>query len=93
MASPPPPKTWEAYARDLGLALQRHRIAAGLTQEDLAHRAGLTRAHYQQIERGSWSRGRPANPSIKVLTRLAQELGVEVGHILPPARALQRENG
>ena len=83
MPSSTPPTTWEAYARDLGLELQRLRLAAGLTQEDLAHAAGLTRTHYQQIERGLWKQGKPANPSIKVLVRLAQQLEVEPGALLP----------
>ena len=92
MASASPPTTWEAYARELGVNLQRRRIAAGLTQEELAHRAGLTRAHYQQIERGYWSRGKPANPSIKALARLARELGVEVGDITPSPLSLRGDH-
>lgn len=83
MPSPAVPRTWEEYARALGLELQRRRHDAGLTQEDLAHRAGLTRTHYQQIERGLWKPGHPANPSLKVLVRLAQVLAVRVGELLP----------
>ncbi|PZS17606.1 MAG: XRE family transcriptional regulator [Pseudonocardiales bacterium] len=77
------PATWDEYARALGVELQRRRIAAGITQEDLAHRAGLTRTHYQQIERGSWTKGRPANPSIHALARLAQQLDLEIGDLTP----------
>lgn len=80
-----PPSTWEAYARALGVSLQRYRLDAGLTQEDLAHKAGMTRTHYQQLERGWWKRDAPANPSLKVLVRLAQVLGVEPGALLPPS--------
>jgi hypothetical protein len=47
------PSSWAAYAPELGLELQRRRIAAGFTQEDLAHQAGLTRTHYQQIDKAS----------------------------------------
>ncbi len=78
------PDTWEAYARALGVELQRRRIEQGITQEDLAHRAGLTRTHYQQIERGWWKKEAPSNPSLKVLVRLAQVLGLEPGELLPP---------
>lgn len=88
MARPPAPATWAAYARELGLELQRRRLAAGLTQEDLAHRAGLTRTHYQQIEKGEWKRGQPSNPSIKVLAHLAAALGVEVGELVPTVEGL-----
>jgi len=84
MANAPPPKSWEEYARALGIELQRQRIARGMTQEDLAHRAGVTRTHYQQIERGWWKQGSPANPSVKVLAKLAQALQIEPGDLLPP---------
>lgn len=83
------PSTWAEYARELGLELQRTRIAAGLTQEALAHRAGLTRTHYQQIEKGEWKAGQPSNPSIKVLAMLARELGVPVGDLTPRVDRLQ----
>lgn len=82
------PSSWEAYAKELGLELQRRRTAAGLTQEDLAHRAGLTRTHYQQVEKGYWSKDRPSNPSIKLLARLAMVLGLEVSDLVPSVSAL-----
>lgn len=88
-ASPPPPTTWELYARALGTELQRRRLELGLTQEDLAHQAGLTRTHYQQMERGWWKKGVTANPSLKVLVRLAQVLGVEPGAFLPPSDSVR----
>lgn len=88
VATPEVPRSWEAYARDLGLELQRRRLAAGITQEELAHRAGLTRTHYQQIERGLWKPGVPANPSVKILVRLAQQLEIEPGELLPEVERL-----
>lgn len=83
------PSSWEAYARELGLSLQRHRLDAGLTQEDLAHKAGVTRTHYQQLERGWWKKDAPSNPSLKVLVRVAQVLGMEPGELLPPASTVR----
>lgn len=88
-AQGPLPKTWEAYARALGLELQQRRIDAGLTQEALAYKAGLTRTHYQQMERGSWSKGSPSNPSLKVLVRVALALDIEPGDLLPTVSALR----
>lgn len=67
----------------MGVLIQKARIEADLTQEDLAHRAGLTRTHYQQIERGWWKRDQPANPSVKVIIRLAQVLDLDPGQLLP----------
>lgn len=84
-----PPTTWEAYAREMGVLIQKHRIQAGLTQEDLAHAAGMTRTHYQQVERGWWKRDQPSNPSLKVLVRIAQQLEVPVGRLLPDGSRLQ----
>jgi len=83
-----PPTQWSDYARELGSRIQQHRKDAGLSQEDLAHQAGLTRTHFQQIERGLWKVGSPSNPSIRTLARLAQVLGVEVGDLLPPVAGL-----
>jgi transcriptional regulator with XRE-family HTH domain len=88
MSRTPSPTDWATYARELGLEVQRRRIAAGLTQEELAHRAGLTRTHYQQIEKGEWRRGSPANPSIKVLAHLARALNVQVGDLAPSVTEL-----
>ena len=47
------------------------RVIAGLTQEELAQKAGISRAHVTRIERGS------AKPSIGVAKRLATILNVD----------------
>jgi DNA-binding XRE family transcriptional regulator len=80
-----PPATWEDYARRLGVELQQKRLASGLSQEDLAHRAGVTRNYYQQLERGHLPNRNPTNPSLKVILRLARELGTELDELLPDA--------
>src|SRR6218665_238585 len=81
--------SWDQYVRELGVELQRRRLDAGLTQEQLAHRAGLTRTHYQQVERGYWKKNEPANPSLKLLVRIAQALGVEVTELLPSTARIE----
>ncbi len=83
------PSSWEDYAKALGIELQRQRLAADLTQETLAHKAGITRTHYQQLERGFWKPGAPANPSVKHLAKLAQVLQIEIGVLLPPVSDLE----
>lgn len=88
MPTRPPPATWEAYARALGVECQRRRMARGLSQEDLALAAGVTRTHYQQIERGSWHNGSPANPSLKVLVSVALALDLAPAELLPPVEGL-----
>lgn len=47
------------------------RVIAGLTQEELAQKAGISRAHVTRIERGS------AKPSVPVAKRLGAVLNVD----------------
>jgi len=77
------PDDWAAYAKDLGVALHRERIRAGLTQEELAYAAGLTRSHYQQLEKGLSRPGRVANPSLSSIVALSDVLGVALEELLP----------
>ena len=44
---------WWPIARQLGLRLQRARIAKGLSQEALAHAAGISTYTYQSSRRVS----------------------------------------
>jgi len=75
---------WASFVRDLGIELNRRRTSAGLSQERVAHAAGLTRGYYQQLERGSSRSGRIANPTIQTLIALAQVLNSRVEDLLPP---------
>ncbi|SNT01379.1 Helix-turn-helix domain-containing protein [Micrococcales bacterium KH10] len=61
-------------ATRFGEVLQSLRAEKGLAQEEVAHRAKLSRNYYQLLEQGLSSRtGRtPANPSLAVLIDLAQ---------------------
>jgi transcriptional regulator with XRE-family HTH domain len=56
----------------LAATLRRMRIERGDTQEDLAHRAGLTVAAFARIERGN------ANPTWTTVRRIAVALGVSL---------------
>ena len=64
----------------LGRIVHRHRIALGISQEDLADQVGLDRTYVSGIERGI------RNPTYLVLLRLAQALGIA------PARFMEPEN-
>jgi transcriptional regulator with XRE-family HTH domain len=55
----------------LGELLQRHRLAAGLSQEELAERAGLSERGISDLERGLRQAPYPAT-----LRRLAEALGL-----------------
>jgi len=74
---------WASYMRELGITLNRARHNAGFSQERLAHMAGLTRHHYQQLEKGESRPGRPANPGLRHIMALAQALGIDLGALLP----------
>lgn len=63
----------------LGAAIREHRVRAGLTQAELAARAGIGRPHLNHIEGGR------KNPTVVVLVHLAHSLGVAPGELLQPA--------
>jgi transcriptional regulator with XRE-family HTH domain len=54
----------------LAKTVRRLRRERGETQEDLAHRAGLTVAAFARIERGN------ANPTWTTVRRIAEALGI-----------------
>jgi transcriptional regulator with XRE-family HTH domain len=58
--------------RALAATLRRTRTERGHTQEDLAHRAGLTVAAVARIERGQ------ANPTWTTVRALAQALNISL---------------
>jgi len=60
-----------------GKTVRRLRDAAGLSQEELAFRAGMKRSYLSDLERGT------RNPTIRALGRLAEALEV------PPSRLLE----
>ena len=58
-------------------AVRRLRLARGLTQGELAKRAGLHRVYVTQLETQAGK-----NPSLDALHRLAKALGVSVTDLL-----------
>lgn len=52
--------------------LRQHRTRAGLSQEELAHRAGLSMRYVSLLE------GRKHQPSLGTLDALARSLGVSL---------------
>ncbi|USU04124.1 helix-turn-helix domain-containing protein [Sphingomonadaceae bacterium OTU29LAMAA1] len=60
----------------LGQNVRQLREAKGWSQEDYADRAGIHRTYVSDIERGR------RNPTITVVERLAQPLGVTTGSLL-----------
>jgi transcriptional regulator with XRE-family HTH domain len=62
----------------VGLNLKRRRLAAGLSQEELAARSGLDRTYISGLERFR------RNPTVIVLYELASALGLDPRDLLDP---------
>ncbi|WP_094666986.1 helix-turn-helix domain-containing protein [Bifidobacterium myosotis] len=78
-----PTGSWSRYAQELGLNMQRLRIARDFSQEHVAYKAGLSRYTYQKFEKGESMPGTPANPSLRNIMAIAQVLGVTLDELLP----------
>jgi len=72
----------EVFARNL----RALRQAKGISQEELAHQAGIDRTYVSALERCVY------NASIDVVDRLANVLGVEAAELLRRSSALQRSS-
>jgi len=65
--------------------LRRLRNAKGLSQDDLAYEAGVSRSYLSQLEKGVF------HASLKILGRLAATLQVEPAELLKlPTRKTRR---
>lgn len=60
--------------------LKKHRKAAGLSQEELAHNADIERSYVSMLER------RLNSPTIDMLAKLAHAIGVQPYELLLPIR-------
>jgi transcriptional regulator with XRE-family HTH domain len=69
----------------LAANLRRSRKAAGLSQEELAHRAEIDRTYISALERCQYAAG------IDVVDRLARELGLEAADLLRRSTAEAEE--
>lgn len=74
---------WEAFAVEFGLNLRRARNRAGLTQDAVAHRAGIKRFTYQSYEWGKSQSSAAANPTLRNLLALCQVLEVPLDELVP----------
>lgn len=74
---------WRAYTQRFATALRSARERTGLSQEDVAYRAGLTRYTYQKYEKGESRPGHPANPTLRTILALSQVLEISLAALLP----------
>lgn len=74
---------WIEFTRELGHNLLRARIAKDMSQERLAHKAGISAFTYYKYEKGESRPGTPMNPRLLTLVALCQALGVKLADVLP----------
>jgi len=61
---------------EVGRRIRQRRERTGVSQEEFARRAGLTRPFFGRIERGT------QNVSIETLAKIAIGLGIDMGELL-----------
>ena len=71
--------TKHAILAGLGQVIRSQRVAQGLSQEALAHAAGIDRSHMGKIERGE------RNVTLLNIQRIAHTLGVSASVLLSEA--------
>jgi transcriptional regulator with XRE-family HTH domain len=69
-------------APHFGHAIRRHRELLRVSQEELADRAGLDRTYVSGVERNQ------RNPTLRVMQKLADALGVGLDVLFASAREL-----
>ena len=67
----------------LGLAVREARTERGISQEELAHRAGVHRTYVGGIERGE------RNPTVTSIFKLADALELRASELISRAEALR----
>jgi len=63
----------------LGMAIKTQRASLGISQEELAHRAGLHRTYVSDLERGV------RNPSVASIEKIARALELSVSKLFERA--------
>jgi len=78
------PQLERELADSLGERLRDLRMRVGMTQEQVAHAAGLNRNHYQLLESGLSDRAKntPANPRLSTLVSLCRVYDVSVPELV-----------
>lgn len=65
------------------MRLRQLRQEAGLSQEEVAYRANLSRFIYRQYESGESRPGQPMNPALRSIIAIAQVFEVSIETLLP----------
>ncbi len=79
------PDPWTEFARELGVRLLRARAEKHLSQEQVAHAAGLATFTYRKLEKGESNPGTAANPRLRTLVLLSEVLASRSATLVPDA--------
>jgi transcriptional regulator with XRE-family HTH domain len=82
MSSRDPDPSLADFAALVGRRLQAARVAKGLSQERVAHLAGIAGFTYQKFEKGESRPGTPMNPRLATLIALCQVLDLGIDDLL-----------
>lgn len=73
---------------DIGEAIHAYRIKHGLTMQEFAIRAKVSKGYISMIEHGGNPRnGRPIKPKLETCINIARVLGVKVSDLFPDSAA------
>ena len=72
-----------------GQYIKAARVAAGLTQKQLADKLGISYVNISQLENGRSKRG----PTLETLNKIAAVLGISVSALTPPLNYWVDEDG
>ncbi len=74
--------TKQEYARKLAYRLRELRERSGLSQEEVAERAGIASNTYQKFEKGISNKGVPTNPRLDTLVNLASVFEIDASDLI-----------
>ena len=79
---------WKTFSREVGVRLQQARQRKGLSQERVAHLAGVAGFTYQKFEKGESRPGVAINPRLQTLLAVCEVLEIDVATLLEGAPRL-----
>ncbi|HEY1135692.1 MAG TPA: helix-turn-helix transcriptional regulator [Nocardioides sp.] len=79
---------WTVFSREVGVRLQQARQRRGLSQERVAHLAGIAGFTYQKFEKGETRPGVAMNPRLKTLLAVCEVLDLDLVSLLEGAPRL-----
>lgn len=72
----------ENFSQKLAQRLRILRAKSGLSQESIAHKAGLSTYTYQKFEKGESAPGKPMNPRLFTLLALSEVFDISIQELL-----------